>query len=269
MLAVALAAVMFSPMGSGPAQAAQEAESYSLTVNTNEKYMKEDPHLKDVTIQIYKVADLNEENAADSWNLTAAFAEADKDGSLQKLLDEASMTNATTAEEADALKTKYRQIESRATYCIVDKKIKESATTKLGTKKDLAAKGIYIAVPVLDGGINSDGAGNISVETDKGIYTFSPILLFVPGVDPAEIADGEWAYGYGDCADVVINAKVSYSEKPSKTTPPPTKKTVNKTTKNTRTVKTGDEFPVLPILVAVVAAALLVLIRRRGTSENR
>lgn len=269
LLAVAMAAVMLAPMGTASAEAAEGTDAYSLTVNANENYMKDDPDLTDVTLQIYQVADLNEENAEAGWSLTAPFAAADTDGALGKLLTEVSKASATSSEEADAIKQKYRQIEGRATHCIIESNIAPTVTSTFGTKQSLSQKGIYLVIPVSGSEIKSDGAGNATVETESYTYTFLPVMLFVPGVDTAELAEGEWAYGYGDCTDVVVNPKQSRKEKTVTTPAKTTTKKSTKTVTNTHKVKTGDEFPVLPILVAVVAVILLVLIRRRGESESR
>ena len=211
MLAVALAAVMIAPMGSGVAKAAD----LSLKVNVaNPDYVKEDPALNNVKLKIYKLADLTEGNGTYSWDLTKDFA----DENLEELLDEASAPGLYTSDQKKALNEKYQELAGQATAKIIDKKMTTSDETAFGSAKDIAEKGLYIVVPVLGDAIETDeDTGLVTITTDEWVYTFNPLIISVPTKTAKDGSIGT-ADEYGDWIspdisldideDVQVDAKV-------------------------------------------------------------
>lgn len=196
MLAVALAAVMIVPMGSTIAL----AEEYSLKVSVaNEDFTKEDPDLQNVTLRVYKLADLTEESSKYSWDLAEAFAAADTKGELASALTDASTPGIYSSEEKTALNGKYQELAAQATKLIIDNEMTTTVTTTFGTAKEIAENGLYIVVPVLGDKIDRDDAGNVTVTTDDWIYTFNPLIMSVP-TKKASTTDGSigTAAEYGD-----------------------------------------------------------------------
>ena len=70
MLVIAVALMLLLPVGTSPAKAAGADVPFSLTVHmANEAFIKEDPQLRDVTLEIYRLAD------PDDWERKMAMAQ--------------------------------------------------------------------------------------------------------------------------------------------------------------------------------------------------
>ncbi len=210
MLAVALAAVMIVPMGSGLARAAEgddkepgtEAE-YSLTVNLSSDQAEFVDDLKGTTLQFYQVASGEKNDSYDTydWTLAAPF-------NTETIA--ASFETAQEQGDIDASSKAYESIAKEAVSIVAAPGSTASpAATGEFTKPAELDPGIYLVVPVLDT-IEQDEEDNIIVTTDEWIYTFNPMMISVPTKDSAEDGSRGTAYEYGPwIKEVVMNAKVS------------------------------------------------------------
>ena len=143
MLTVVLGLALFLAAGDRLAQAAEAASAYPLTVNmAAEDYLKEDPELEDVTLNIYRLTE----------------SDPQKTGG-----------NASEPEFGEA-----------AVSYVTDHEMAVYAQTTFGSRTRLGEKGLYVVIPVLGDDVKRDAAGNVVVTTDAWVYTFSPMVISVP-----------------------------------------------------------------------------------------
>ena len=145
MLTVVLGVILFLVTGGGLTQAAEADDAYPLTVNmAMGDFIKEDPKLEEVTLNIYKLAESD-------WKQTGSNVSEPE-------FDEAAVSYVT------------------------DHELAVCAQTTFGSPKRLEEKGLYVVIPVLGDDTRQDDAGNVVVTTDEWIYTFSPMVISVPAV---------------------------------------------------------------------------------------
>ena len=210
MLAVALAAVMIAPMGSGVARAAEGDGSgktgvYSLTVNLSAdkaEYLS-DLQAAKVGLRFYQVASGEKNKSYDTydWTLKEGVFDTDK---IKDSFEKAQKQGDIATSNHEFLNM---AIEAVGIVTAENSKATEFKTGEF-TKAAELDPGIYLVVPVIGDTIETDDDSNITVTTDEWIYTFNPMMISVPTKDPAEDGSRGTAYEYGEWKDAVINAKV-------------------------------------------------------------
>lgn len=221
MLAIALAAALVAPMGSGAALAAEGDGTITLNVQdgTDEygtfgedlKEKNDDGTGKYAQVAFYQIASGTKDTSYDTynWSLNNLF----KTDEMEELLKRAEK-GAKTEDDKDA----YEELAQKALEIIVRSKQKpEPAATKIfGEKSETLGAGFYLAVPMQavtggDGAVSYEAImnadGQITVTTKNFIYIFQPMLISVPTKDPKDGSRGT-AYNYGPwITDVTMTTK--------------------------------------------------------------
>ena len=155
-------------------------------------------------------------------------------------------------------------------YKLADQRRETVAETGFGKSAGIREKGCYLVVPVSGEGTETDEAGNAVVTTEDWTYTFGPMMITIPANDPTETKTGDVAFQYGNCADAVIYAKADRQPKKNSiaVSAAPIRdssdQSIERKERITGSVRTGDLFPVMFILI-LVAAAVAVAICRKGS----
>ena len=189
MLAVALAAVMIVPMGSGLAKADDEKNigPFKMTVQkTSDEYgvfgqdlleLNEDKSGKYAEVAYYRIAVGEKDSSYDTYNWELIDALSDQDN--QNLLKLA-LEGKQTSDGEDA----YEVLAKNATEVILSGKVTPSAKAAFGTATDPLPAGLYLAVPVKAGDTtpvaDEKNSGNVTVTTNEWVYTFEPMLYSMP-----------------------------------------------------------------------------------------
>ncbi len=186
MLAVALAAVMIVPMGSGIAKADDEPNigSFKVTVqDTSDDYGKFGEDLletnadgsgKYAEVAYYRIAIGEKDSSYDTYNWELIDELSDQENLLTLALE-----GKQTSEGKDA----YEVLAAEATKVILSGKITPSAKAAFGKNTDALPAGLYLAVPVKTGEApkaDEENSGNVTVTTNEWVYTFAPMLYSIP-----------------------------------------------------------------------------------------